>query len=87
MAEPPADGTRQGNAAMSTLKRSRSDRWLLGVAGGFAAHFHTPGWLVRLIWIVSVPVTLGLSVIAYLVLAAVLPVEDGEAAGDRAGDR
>ncbi len=78
MAERKPDNADRGGAAFTTLPRSRDDRWFLGVCGGFAAHFRTPGWLVRALWVLSVPVTLGLTVIAYLVLAAILPAADGD---------
>ncbi len=68
----------RGTDAFTTLPRSRNDRWLLGVCGGFAAHFKAPSWLVRLLWAVSIPVTVGLTAIAYLLLAAILPAADAD---------
>jgi phage shock protein PspC (stress-responsive transcriptional regulator) len=66
--------------AAAGLARSRTDRWLLGVCGGFAHHFAAPVWLVRLLAVVSLFATLGLSAIAYLILAVILP-EAGDAEG------
>jgi len=69
-------GIDRGERTFSTPLCAHRNRWVLGVAAGFAAHFQAPVWLVRLLWVVSVPVTFGLTAIAYLVLAAILPTAD-----------
>jgi phage shock protein PspC (stress-responsive transcriptional regulator) len=62
----------------TTIRRARQDRWLLGLCAGFARRFGAPVWLVRLVAVLSVIVTVGLSVIAYLLLAMVVPEASGE---------
>ncbi|MGD8394487.1 MAG: PspC domain-containing protein [Candidatus Eiseniibacteriota bacterium] len=69
------------------IRRPRTGRWWLGVCAGFARRFAAPVWLVRLIGVLSAVVTVGLSVIAYLFLAGVLPETDGEPDGPRDGPR
>src|SRR5215210_8829057 len=58
------------------LLRSRSDRWLWGVAGGLAEHLGFSPALVRLAFVV-VSLFGGAGVLAYLVLAIALPEDDG----------
>lgn len=58
------------------LLRSRSDRWLWGVAGGLAEHLGFSPALVRLAFVV-VSLFGGAGVLAYLVLAVALPEDDG----------
>jgi phage shock protein PspC (stress-responsive transcriptional regulator) len=48
----------------------------MGVCGGLAAHFGVRAWIVRLLTVLSAVVTMGLAVIAYLILGAVIPEED-----------
>lgn len=62
------------------IKRSKMDRWVLGVCGGIA---HTYGWnpnMVRLATAVLAIIIPGpslvLTVVAYIALGAVLPESD-----------
>lgn len=62
------------------IKRSKMDRWVLGVCGGIA---HTYGWnpnavrLATAVLAIIIPgPSLVLTVIAYVVLGAVLPESD-----------
>ena len=60
------------------VERPRSGRILFGVCRGFARHLRARTWLVRAIWALTVVVTVGLSAVAYLILARVMPCEEGE---------
>ena len=64
--------------------RSRSDRIIAGVCGGFAARMRVSTWLVRIVLLIAAFVTAGLATVAYVLLALLLPLEpaadeDGEA--------
>jgi phage shock protein C len=54
------------------LTRSETDRVLAGVAGGIAQRFGINSTLVRLAWVLSVLFG-GVGILAYLILAIVLP--------------
>ena len=57
------------------LFRSADDRWLAGVAAGVARYFDVDPLVVRIIWLVSVPLTSGITALAYLVMVIVVPLE------------
>ena len=59
------------------LYRSRTDRKICGVCGGLAKYFGIDPTTVRVIAIVSIFVT-GLGIIAYIVMAIVVPLESSE---------
>ena len=50
------------------LYRSTRDKWIAGVCGGIAEHFNKDPVLIRLLWIVLTLLSVGIGVIAYLVL-------------------
>ena len=56
------------------LYRCRSDRRLAGVAGGMAEYLDLDPTLVRVLWLVSI-VFGGFSILLYIVLAFVMPLE------------
>ena len=58
------------------LYRSRRDRFLAGVAGGLAELWRLDPSLLRIVWVVLVPVTGGLALLVYIVMAIVVPEED-----------
>jgi phage shock protein PspC (stress-responsive transcriptional regulator) len=60
-----------------TLYRSRTDRKIWGVCGGLAKYFDIDPVIVRVIAVVSIFVT-GVSIIAYIIMAIIVPVEDSE---------
>ena len=65
------------NDEKKTLMRSRTDRKLLGVAGGLAEYFNTDSSLVRLIFIALF--LLGSAGLwAYLIAALVMPLNPSE---------
>ncbi len=66
------------------LARSRSDRWVAGVAGGIATYLDVDSTLVRLALVVLAVVTGGAAVVFYVVAAAVMP---DDAATNRLGAR
>ncbi|MDZ7707350.1 MAG: PspC domain-containing protein [Trueperaceae bacterium] len=57
------------------LQRSRTDRRIAGVAGGVAAFTGADPRRVRLVFALTVPLSLGITVPGYLLLWALLPVE------------
>ncbi|HLO35880.1 MAG TPA: PspC domain-containing protein, partial [Candidatus Deferrimicrobium sp.] len=58
------------------LYRSRDDRMLAGVAGGLADLWDADPSLVRIIWALLVPLTGGIALVVYIVMAIVVPEED-----------
>jgi phage shock protein C len=58
------------------LFRSRDDRMLAGVAGGLADLWDADPSLVRVIWVILVPLTGGFALLAYVIMALVVPEED-----------
>lgn len=59
------------------LTRSRSDRFIGGVAAGIAQYLHIDPIFVRIAFVVSL-VFGGLGVLAYVVLLAVMPIDDAD---------
>jgi phage shock protein PspC (stress-responsive transcriptional regulator) len=77
---PPMEGESDMIDSKQGIKRARDDRWFMGVCGGIA---HTYGWrpntvrLVMVILALAIPgPSLGLSLLAYLALGALLPESD-----------
>lgn len=60
------------------LHRSRDDRMLAGVAGGLADLWDADPSLVRIIWALLVIFTGGIALVVYIVMAIVVPEEDGD---------
>ena len=56
------------------LTKSRTDRKLCGVCGGFAEYLNLDPTIIRLIWAVLV-FAVGTGVLAYLIAAIVMPEE------------
>ena len=61
------------------LYRSRDDRMLAGVAGGLAEIWDADPSLVRILWAILVPLTGGIALVVYVVMAIVVPEEPYEA--------
>ncbi len=55
------------------LYRSFDDRWIAGVAAGVADYFDVDPIIVRILWIISIPFTGGLSLLAYLIMIVAVP--------------
>ena len=56
------------------LTKSRSDRMISGVCGGFAEYLNMDPTVVRLIWVL-LAVAAGGGVLAYIVAALIMPEE------------
>lgn len=56
------------------LLRSRTNRQLAGVCGGFAEYLNMDASLIRLLWILFV-IAGGSGVLAYIIAAVVIPEE------------
>lgn len=64
---PPApDGSKR-------LYRSGQDKWVAGVCGGLGEYFDLDPVLVRVLWIILTLVSMGIGIIAYLLLWAIVP--------------
>ena len=57
------------------LYRSRTDRMVAGVCGGMAKYFNLDPALIRLVWVLAGVFSGGTALLAYIVLAIVLPEE------------
>lgn len=57
------------------LYRSRDDRMIAGVAGGLGKHFGMDPTIVRILFVVIAFGTFGTGVLAYLIMAIVVPEE------------
>jgi len=66
------------------LFRSRDDRMLAGVAGGLAELWNADLSLVRIVWAVLVILTGGIALLVYLVMAIVVPEDDGTSVAGQA---
>ena len=64
------------------LYRSRTDRMIWGVCGGLAHYFNIDPVIVRLIFILTIFCG-GVGVVAYIILAIVVPVESSQTAEPR----
>ena len=64
------------------LYRSRSDRMIWGVCGGLAKYFNIDPTIVRLIAVLSIFLH-GLGILAYIILALVVPLESSKATEPR----
>jgi len=58
------------------LYRSQTDRVIMGVCGGLAKYFAIDPVIVRLIFILLIPTVI--SIVAYIILAFVVPVESSK---------
>ena len=65
------------------LYRSNGDRMIAGVAGGLAERLRLDPSLVRIIWVLLVPLTGGVAFLVYIVMAIVVPEEDAAYPGFR----
>ena len=57
------------------LRRSRDDRFLFGVAGGFAEFFNVDPFLIRVGWVLLTIATAGIAALMYVVLASIIPMQ------------
>ena len=68
------------------LFRSRRERMLAGVSGGLAEYFHIDPVLVRLLFVVATIASGGGGLLAYIVLAIVVPEEPRGLSDEATGD-
>lgn len=69
-------GTRVGSVlARKRLLRPQAGRRIAGVCAGFAEYFDLDVTLVRVVWLMSVFLGVGLSLIAYVIAWIVMPDE------------
>ena len=61
------------NVEPKRLHRSASESMLFGVAGGMAEYFDVDPKLVRIAWVVLTFASAGIALIAYLILAIIMP--------------
>lgn len=58
------------------LYRSRDDRMIAGVAGGLAEMWDVDPSLIRIVWALLVPLTGGIALLVYIIMAIVVPDEE-----------
>lgn len=61
------------------LYRSRTDRMISGVCGGLAEYFDVDPTIIRIAFVVLTLISGGFGLIAYIILALVVPLEDSKA--------
>ncbi len=59
--------------APKKLMRSRRDRKIAGVCGGFAEYFNADIVLMRFLWLLAAILTFPLGIIAYLIAWIIMP--------------
>lgn len=69
---PPSEATPRSE---HRVHRSVSDRKLFGVCGGIAEYFEIDSTIIRILFIVSAVMSFGVALVAYVVLAILLPKE------------
>ena len=52
------------------LHRSKTDKWIAGVCGGVAEYLNVSSGLIRFLTVIS-----GIGIVAYLVVAIIMPEE------------
>lgn len=62
---------------MNKLRRSRSNRMILGVCGGIAEYLNIDATIIRIIWLLIALPSFGTLGLAYLVCGFVIPEDDG----------
>ncbi len=73
------DQTIGGDPAIRHLYRARQERLLLGVSGGVARYADLDPTIVRVIWVLATLATGPGAILAYIILAALIPNEPAEA--------
>ncbi len=77
------DGAGKEIPARRSLYRSITNRSVAGVCGGIGEFFRIDVGIVRIIWLFSAFLTLGVTLIPYVVLALLIPNETPEHAADK----
>ncbi len=72
-------------AAVNSLRRSRSERWLGGVCGGLAQAFGSVAWIWRLGFTLFV-LCAGTGILIYLLMWLLVPLESAAVSGSTPAD-
>lgn len=70
---PPAASPQAPYAPGKRMGRSNRDKIIFGVCGGMAEFLNTDPFLVRVLWVVGTILTSGVLILAYLILAIIMP--------------
>jgi len=73
------NSSRKKKSEIKKLKRSRKNKYILGVCGGAAEYFNMDATIIRILWVVSVFFG-GAGLIAYLVAAILMPKSEEDEA-------
>ena len=73
-AQQPSEGLGPDAAAINSLRRSVSDRWVGGVCGGLAKLTGIESWIVRLLFVIGI-LFAGFGFIPYVLLWIFVPPE------------
>ncbi len=60
-------------SVMAKLRKSRTDKMLAGVCGGFAEYFGWDATIIRIIFALLIVSSFGTSILIYFILAIVMP--------------
>ncbi len=67
------------------LVRAKSDRIFLGVAAGIGRYFNIDPIIVRVVFIIAGLLSVGHAILAYLLLAILMPAEATDSVGKSSG--
>lgn len=62
---------------MKKLKRSRSDKVIMGVCGGLGEYLNMDATIIRIVWFVLALTSFGTFALAYIICGLVIPEDDG----------
>jgi phage shock protein C len=68
-------GAAPGSATVAKLYRSRTEKKIAGVCGGIGVHLGVDPVIIRLLFLVAALASLGFMLVAYLIMAIVIPME------------
>ncbi len=70
---PPAPAPQAPYAPGKRMGRSSREKIIFGVCGGMAEYLETDPFLVRVLWVVGTLLTSGVLILAYIVMAIIMP--------------
>ncbi len=65
------------NSSPKQLFRSRTNRKIAGVCGGLGTFFNVDPTIIRILYIMLTIISVGIGIIAYIVMWAIVPEEPG----------
>jgi phage shock protein C len=68
-------GATEEDRSKKTLLRSRKQKMVGGVCGGFADYFELDVSVIRVLWVIATVISVGMGILVYIVLFFVLPEE------------